>query len=370
MNPQIERINEDDNELTFTLSGVNVSFANALRRTILSDIRCVVFKTTPHEENKSVFLVNTTRLHNEILKQRLSCVPIHINDIESYPYKNYYMELKVENLTDSILYVTSKDFIVKDIATNTPISKDENRAIFPPNDYTECFIDFVRLRPKLSDEIPGEKIHLTCEFSIGTAKEDGMFGVVSTCAYGFTVDKTEMERELGRKRSEWEREGKTKEEIDFESENWKLLDGLRVTKKDSFDFTIQTVGIFTNRDLIQKASDILVSRLGQVEMQIDESALVIKPALNTMTNCYDIILENDDYTIGKVIEFMLYTKFYETRVLTYCGFKKMHPHDHESLIRVAYAKEVDKATIYGHLKECIAEAKQVVERIKTKFVGK
>jgi DNA-directed RNA polymerase subunit L len=370
MNPQIDRINEDDNELTFTLSGVNVSFANALRRTIMSDIPCVVFKTTPHEENKSVFLANTSRLHNEILKQRLSCVPIHINDVEAYPYKNYYMELNVENLTDSILYVTSKDFIVKDIATKTPISKDENRAIFPQNDYTECFIDFVRLRPKLSDEIPGEKIHLTCDFSIGTAKEDGMFGVVSTCAYGFTVDKTEMERELGRKRSEWEREGKTKEEIDFESENWKLLDGLRVTKKDSFDFVIQTVGVFTNRDLIQKASDILVSRLGQLEMQIDENALVIKPALNTMTNCYDIILENEDYTIGKVIEFMLYAKFYETKVLTYCGFKKMHPHDHESIIRVAYAKEVDKGTIYGHLKECIVEAKQVIDKINSKFAGK
>jgi DNA-directed RNA polymerase subunit L len=228
----------------------------------------------------------------------------------------------------------------------------------------------VRLRPKLSDEIPGEKIHLTCDFSIGTAKEDGMFGVVSTCAYGFTVDKTEMDRELGRKRSEWEREGKTKEEIDFDSENWKLLDGLRVTKKDSFDFTIQTVGVFTNHELIQKGSDILVSRLGQVETQIDENALVIKPSLNTMANAYDIILENEDYTIGKVIEFMMYAKFYETKVLTYCGFKKMHPHDHESIIRVAYAKEVDKATIYGHLKECIIEAKQVIDKIKSKFVGK
>ena len=370
MNPQIDRINEDDDELTFTLSGVNVSFANALRRTILSDIPVVVFKTTPHEENKSVFMANTTRLHNEILKQRLGCVPIHIKDIETYPYKNYFMELNVENLTDSTLYVTSKDFVVKDKATKTPISKDENRAIFPQNDYTECYIDFVRLRPKLSDDIPGEKIHLTCEFSIGTSKEDGMFAVASTCAYGFTVDKTEMDRELMRKRSEWEREGKTKDDIDFESENWKLLDGLRVTKKDSFDFTIQTVGVFTNHELIQKASDILITRLDNLETQIDANALVIKPALNTMSNCYDIILENDDYTVGKVVEYMMYAKFYETKVLTYCGFKKMHPHDSESIVRVAYAKEVDKATIFGHLKECIAEAKQVFDRIKSKFGGK
>lgn len=367
MNPQIDKIDESDDMLTFTLSGVNVSIANAVRRIILSDIPVIVFKTTPYEENKSVFLANTTRLHNEILKQRLSCVPIHITDVEAYPYKNYFMELNVENLTDSMIYVTTKDFVVKDKATKTPISKDENRAIFPPNDYTECYIDFVRLRPKLSDEIPGEKIHLTCEFSVGTAKEDGMFAVASTCAYGFTVDKTEMERELGRKRSEWEREGKTKEDIEFESENWKLLDGYRVTKKDSFDFTIQSVGVFTNRELIQKASNILIARLDQLETQIDASSLVIKPALNTMSNCYDIVLENEDYTIGKVVEYMMYAKFYETKVLTYCGFKKMHPHDSESIVRVAYAKAVDKAAIYGHLKECIDDAKKVFGKIREKF---
>ena len=54
-------------------------------------------------------------------------------------------------------------------------------------------IDFVRLRPKISDELPGEKLHLTCEFSIGTAKEDGTFNVVSTCSYGFTLDDEQNE---------------------------------------------------------------------------------------------------------------------------------------------------------------------------------
>ena len=164
MNPQVDKIVENDHELTFTLSGVDVSLANAVRRTIISDIPSVVFKTSPHEQNKSVFITNTSRLHNEILKQRLSCIPIHIKDVEGYPHKNYIMELNVENLTDSTLYVTSKDFVVKDVATGKPVSKDENLALFPPDSYTDCFIDFVRLRPKLSDEIPGEKIHLMWAF--------------------------------------------------------------------------------------------------------------------------------------------------------------------------------------------------------------
>lgn len=35
--------------------------------------------------------------------------------------------------------------------------------------------------------------------SIGTAKQDGMFNVVSTCSYGFTTDEVKIEEELKNK---------------------------------------------------------------------------------------------------------------------------------------------------------------------------
>ena len=69
MNPQVEFNSEENDNLTFTLSGINVSFANAIRRTILSDIPVVVFKTAPYEENRATIYKNTTRLNNEIIKQ-------------------------------------------------------------------------------------------------------------------------------------------------------------------------------------------------------------------------------------------------------------------------------------------------------------
>jgi DNA-directed RNA polymerase alpha subunit len=116
MNPRIQDVKEDGNTLTFTLSGVNVSLANAVRRTILSDIPTVVFRTSPYEENKAVFLTNTSRLNNEILKQRLSCVPIHITDLEM-PLQNYILEVNVENFTDTVQFVTTEDFKVKNLTT-------------------------------------------------------------------------------------------------------------------------------------------------------------------------------------------------------------------------------------------------------------
>ena len=367
MIPRIEKQTEDGDNLSFTLRDVNVSLANGLRRTILSDIPTVVFKTSPHELNKASIIVNTTRLNNEIIKQRLSCIPIFINDLKM-PLQNYVMEVNVENLTDTVMYVTSEDFKIKNVATNEYLSEKDLRPIFPPNALTGYFIDFVRLRPKISEEIPGEKLHLICELSIGTAKEDGMFNVVSTCSYGFTQDDAHIEEILGKKAQEWKDKGMSKDEIIFETTNWRLLDGQRVVKRDSFDFQLQTLGVFTNQQIIRTACDILIDKLEALDTTIDTDDLKITPSENTMKNCYDVILVNEDYTIGKVLEYFLHSKFYEgTRSMSFCGFKKMHPHDSDSIIRIAYREELEKQAIKQNLKECIADAITVYAAIKDKF---
>jgi DNA-directed RNA polymerase subunit L len=369
MNPQVDLLNNKDNEFSFTLSGVNVSLANGIRRTILSDIPILVFRTTPYEDNKANIITNTSRLNNEIIKQRLSCIPIHISDIESFPIKNYQLEVNVENNTDTILFVTTKDFLIKDLSANKYLSEAKTREIFPPDDYTGYFIDFVRLRPKLSDQLPGEKLHLTCDFSIGTAKENGMYNVVSTCSYGFSLDLDKIDAELAKKKQVWKDEGKKPEEIEFESKNWKLLDGLRVTKKDSFDFVLKSIGIYTNNELLEKACEIIINKIKKLDELLETDELEIKPAQNTMSNCYDVILEQDDYTIGKSVEFMLYNKFYEgLKTMTFCGYKKMHPHDEQSIIRIAYLDPVDANMIKQNLKECLLELFKTYEKIRKEFL--
>lgn len=368
MNPKVKFTSDEHNTLSFTLSGCNVSLANAIRRTILSDIPQVVFKTTPVEENKVTIHANTSNLNNEVLKQRLSCIPIHIRDYDNFPYKNYIMELNVENITDTLLVVTSNDFVIKDVTTNNLLNKDKMNEIFPPNEYTGHYIDFVRLKPKLTDDIPGEKIHLTAEFAIGTAKDDGMFNVVSTCAYGFTVYDSTRDNALEKKKQQWKDEGKSAEDIEFESKNWKLLEGMRYTLKDSFDFVIETIGVYTNNEILDKACDILIHKLDELDSIIEKDELEINKSHNTMNNCYDVVLENEDYTLGKVIEYFLYTKFYETKVLSFCGFKKMHPHDSDSIIRLAYTDTIDKSYIKGNIKVAIEEAKQFFAKTKKELL--
>lgn len=373
MNPQVtfNSSNRDDDNLYFTLSGVNVSLANSLRRTMLSDIPLIVFKTTPYDKNKCTIHTNTSRLNNEIIKLRLSCIPIHFKDVEEFSLKKYVLEVNIENTTDTIMFITTEDFTIKDVETGVYLSKDETQQIFPADKLTGHFIDFVRLRPQISSELPGEKLHLSCGFDIGTSKEDGTFNAVSTCAYGFTIDDAAQIRELSIKQQTWKDEGKNEEEILFEVENWKLLEGKRFYIKDSFDFIIQSVGVYDNMEIVVLSCKILIRTLKELQSTIEKDELEIKVSESTMSNSYDIILENEDYTIGKILEYFMYSKFYEsTKELTFCGFKKFHPHDTYSIIRVANATPVEKSSIKGYLLLCIIDAVIIYETIQEIFTRK
>lgn len=366
MDPKIlpQTVVEENEQLKFTLSGVNVSIANSLRRIVLSEIETVVFKAYNEDVNTCKVEKNTSQFNNEIIKQRLGCIPIHIDDL-NMPLDNYIMEVDEENDSDTIRLVTTKDFKIKNITTETYLSENDKQNIFPPSEQTGYYIDFIRLKPKLSDDIPGEAIKLSCKFSIGTSRENGMFNVVSCCSYGNTPDDVKQEIELNKLKKTWKDEGMKPDEIKFEAENWRLLDGKRITKTDSFDFTIESVGVFTNQEIVHKGCDVLIKKLLEVDTMIDEDKLEIIESNTTMKNCYDVIIKNEDYTIGKAIEYVLYTKFYEKdNLLSFCGFKKVHPHDDDSIIRVAYNEVIDKMSIQGHLKTCIQDLIEIYNKIK------
>ena len=59
------------------------------------------------------------------------------------------------------------------------------------------YLLFSRLRPKISNDIPGETLHFTARFKEGIAKENGAYNVVSISAYANTPDK-------GRQADEWD----------------------------------------------------------------------------------------------------------------------------------------------------------------------
>jgi len=128
--PTIEKDYEDDGVLHFILKDIHLSVANAIRRTILMDIPVVFIRTETTEINKCVITSNTTRFHNEIVKNRLSCIPIITYDLVNFPDK-YKLVVKVQNDTESELrWVTTDDFVLLDKQTDQPIDKMEVLKIF------------------------------------------------------------------------------------------------------------------------------------------------------------------------------------------------------------------------------------------------
>ena len=123
-----------------------------------------------------------------------------------------------------------------------------------------------------------------------------------------------------------------------------------------------------NKDLVRKACAIIQGKLIDIVQIIDNAEMPILTGETTMENCFDIHLENEDYTVGKILEYVLYSKFYEgDKTLNFCGFKKFHPHDTKSVIRVAFTKKNDKTIVNRYLREACVDSQQVCKDIYQLF---
>jgi DNA-directed RNA polymerase alpha subunit len=342
----------DSKTLTFTLSNVDMCFANAIRRTILSDIDIVCILSDKFERNQVSIETNTGRLHNEILKHRLSCIPIHFNgkkeEMEEF-CKDYVLKVDCHNdddKTKEVKIVTTENFQVVHRETGEKYAEKDGKEIFKSysaGTMYKRYIDFSRLRPKISVTIPGEALKLSANFSISNAKDNAMYNVVSKCTYSNTIDKDKVKNKWQELKAEHLSKGLTQEEIEFEEKNFYLLDGQRCFIENSFDFVIEGLDIFTNIELLKMSCETLNSKFNKLITDIAANNVPILRSETTMKNSFDIILVNEDYTIGKVIEYILYTKYYAVKnpTLNYCGFKKFHPHDAKSTIRAAFVADED-----------------------------
>lgn len=340
----IDNISEDDDILKFTLSNINVSIANSIRRCIISEIPTYGFTTFPYDQNQVKIKKNTTRFNNEILKQRISCIPIHnIHTLTNHQesHKVLLFELKKKNTTTIIEHVTTQDFKIKNTKTNKYLTKEDVNKIFPPDPITNEYILIARIRPKISDEVPGEEIDLEGTISFNKAKENNMFNTSCTCFYNFTPDRVKQNQAWAIYEKEYS--GKPDEDV---KKNWYLNQGLRHTVQNSFDFTIETIGVYKNKELFKNACSVMIDKLRKCSSKLEEGEFNIEPSKNTISNCYDVILKNEDYTLGKAIEYLMYTNYFrDEEIMSYIGFRKNHPHDDYSVLRVAFKKPISNVDV-------------------------
>jgi hypothetical protein len=333
----------------FRIANVDKSVVNALRRTLVGNIPILVLK--PQD---CVITVNTTRFTNEIIKARLACIPIHHS---SNIFDKFTVSVNHTNHTQQTMYLTTKEFVAEQGGKKYDLFPSYKNTGYDGKSHS-CYIEFMRLRP-------GESLALTCETSIGTANESGMYNSVGTCAYGCAQDKDASDKAYT------ESDGKESKE------NWELLNAKRYVIPDTFDFVLQSIGVYTNDQLLQYAIVVMNAQFEQCKLTTLDS---IEDSLSTIPNCYDVKITGDynlkelevhvdgDYTIGKMLEAQIFTKFNDVdHPITYVAFFKKHPHDKFGILRVAFDGATAKTTlelVQQTCEDCITVLQQLKEVMK------
>lgn len=354
------KLHDEDGLFTFILEGVSPCYANALRRVILSEIDIFAMK----EDQEYIHIEkNSSPLNNELLRHRIASVPVHISDMTIDP-STLVVECNVINDTDTMLDITTEHLKIKDKNTGNYINNNDLKSIFPPNRITKDYILLTRLRPRLNLSVEHEEIKFESTLSVCNPTISSVYNCVSKCSYGYTVDQLKQKQVWSEREKKLKTNDIDSDTIAFEKKNWYLHDGKRVYKDNSYDFSIQSLGVFHSNDIVKKACYVIVNRMNTVLEGIEGKTIVIKKG-DTVEPSYDIVIENDNYTYGKLLETTLYQLYYEEQsVLSFIAHRKLHPYDSSGFIRVMFNDtNTTEDFVYSILKVAAEYIKKVYDRI-------
>ena len=119
---------------------------------------------------------------------------------------------------------------------------------------------------------------MECSMTTATARENSSFNSVSTVAHSNTID-------IELANAKWKEYASTlnsTDNIDFIKTNWFLLDAKRYYKPDSFDFKLETIGIYTNIELVKLVCDIIIARAIKIKDKLETGDISIKKSTSTI----------------------------------------------------------------------------------------
>ena len=163
-----------------------------------------------------------------------------------------------------------------------------------------------------------------------------------------------------------DRDGNDEAAIAFEKKNWFAMEAQRYTHSDSFDFIIESVGVYSNVEILTKACLLLVEKCNKMISDIENASgdVDVAPSDTTLSNGYDVTLQNEDYTLGKCIEYFIHTNHYAgSRTISFCGFRKTHPHDTHSMIRMAFNAPTDVDIVNTYLIQAARDSAAVFQSL-------
>ena len=317
---------DEYNHLKFDIKDVNLSIANGIRRILMSEVPSfsIDIDNINIKNNTSIF-------HNEYVKERLALVPIKYFDTISTESDNYSFidvikmnnikcSLKVENKTEDIIEVTTKDIEIKlkTIIDDMDIYLDINEKLF-----SEPHILLLQLKPK-------EKFECTMEISEGIA------------------GKYSLNKNLKTNNARWQ----TCTNVGF------------YHNINSYSYDLETCGVYNNKTILYMAVETLIKKLENFikNIQNESDDIRIKSVPN-VKNMYNIIINKENHTLGNILVELLY----KDENVEFCSYKQPHPLEDIIVLQIKSSNNLIDFMV-ERCNECVKSVKLLLNEIKDETI--
>lgn len=379
--PYSDTWDKDKNYMNITLQNVHYSIANSLRRSMMSMIKTVGFRSLPYNNTTINIEKNNTYLNNEIIKHRISMIPVYIND--DIDIDDYEFIIDEENNTNVIKMLDSSYIKIHKISTNTYLSEKETRKILPPDPITNNFIPIVKLKPKYYTdlgttelrEVPKHinipnitpiSLKLCAKLVKSNAFENAHFSPVCTCSYGYTIDEDiidEKESEyIKNTNSENINLGLSAIDEDILKRRFYNNEIYQYYRKDehnepiSFDLTIESIGPIKPLHILHKGLTELINRV-KIFIENIKTKNIDKVEIypsKKIRNGFEIKYLDMDDTLGNMLQCYLVNKLCmyhlgNDRKVESITYNKIHPLENIVLFTIRNLKNNMDNTINDYI---------------------
>lgn len=364
--PEISEVKYENKELCFKISGddkygLDKSFLNSIRRTLLNDIPSIAFRISENSDKDITIVKNSGQIHNEMLLQRISLIPLYLNP--KYYNRNYLFELKIQHDNENIFkFVTINDFNIYPLKQDlinkigeeeideelkmilesknyenydikNPLSQKKKDEIFKPFEFkgkkNYCLITELK---STNDEDLKQELHLYGVPSLSTAKENSAFQSVSCATYSFLKDDNLInhivqERIKSENIEEENIEKFTQKILLSESEKYYHRDSDNEPNK--YNFKIKSQHYMDSKSLFNFALELLQDKLDYLKVSFlkllqNKETCISGEKINEYV--YNFTIYNENHTIGNLLQSHIARRsINEDSILQFIAYKKPHP---------------------------------------------
>ena len=371
---------------TFTMVNSHVTYANTLRRLILTGVETVAFRSdmTATGTTTDVFVVrNDTPMTNEMLADRIGLLPIDVKEPQKWNAEQYQFRLHVLGDKDRSRYVRCSDFEVRDLQTAgseaaavdteavkamdavdaEPIERGaivSTARFFPPSPLTGDTCLIATLMPGAGATQQG--VELIAKATKGTGREHARFCPVSQCSYEYTLDRDPVR--INEMFMAWMQSAKKVGAIDKASDRYAELEREFNTMQikrcfhvnargepDSFDFTVESVGVLDVEYIVNRACEVgenICLRYVNLDKASEVPDDLTITTADTRVIGFDFLFRGHDHTLGNLLQTWMSEHLMEDQIaklepidtdikITYVGYSVPHPLRDEMILRVGVA---------------------------------